>query len=98
MTATTKVPSPWRRMPHDPTDWFSREQIDRARLYQKPLSRLRALRLGLQLVVVLVFAFSEAGPRLAERVGADGWIQELLVIAIALELVGVLYDLSLIHI
>mgnify|MGYP001554149232 FL=1 len=82
-------------MPHDPADWFSPDQTDRARRYQKPLGRLRAVRMVLQLVVVLVFAFTEAGPRLADRLGVDGWVLELVVIAVALELIGTVYDLPL---
>ena len=53
------------------------------------------VRMVLQVAVVLVFAFTEAGPRLAERLGVDGWVIELIVIAVALELLGVVYDLPL---
>ncbi len=94
MTAIER-PGTWTRLAHDPADWFSPHQIDRARRYQKPLTRLRVMRMVLQLVVILVFAFTETGPRLAEALGVDGWVLELVVIAVALELIGVVYDLPL---
>ena len=61
-------PSTYRRVPNDPADWFSADELDRARRYQRPLTRLRLLRGALSLTVALVFIFGQVGPRLIERV------------------------------
>jgi hypothetical protein len=44
-------PSTYRATPNDPADWFSADELSRARQYQKPLARLRLVRGSLSALV-----------------------------------------------
>jgi STE24 endopeptidase len=91
---TTTFPT-WRRVPNDPADWFSEDELDRSRSYQRPLARLRIVRGVLGLVTIGVFIALEAGPRLVDWVGVTNWVGQLLVVIVALELLGLLYSPAL---
>jgi STE24 endopeptidase len=79
------VPSAWFRVANDPAEWFSAEELERARSYQRPLTKLRLLRTGVSLAILLAFIGFEAGPAIADSV--DGWIVQLILVLVALELV-----------
>lgn len=83
MSAAT-VPSAWFRVPNDPAEWFSAEELERARAYQRPLTKLRLLRTGLNLAILLAFIGLEVGPAIVDSV--DGWVLQLVAILLALEL------------
>jgi STE24 endopeptidase len=85
-------PSTYRRVPNDPADWFSADELDRARRYQRPLTRLRLLRGALSLTVALVFIFGQVGPRLIDAFDVTNWVAQLVVVLLALELVALLYN------
>jgi STE24 endopeptidase len=85
-------PSTYRRVPNDPADWFSADELDRARRYQRPLTRLRLLRGALSLTVALVFIFGQVGPRLIDAFDVTNWVSQLVVVLLALELVALLYN------
>ncbi|HSL56713.1 MAG TPA: M48 family metallopeptidase [Acidimicrobiales bacterium] len=91
---TTTV-SAWRRVPNDPTDWFSTEEVERARSYQRPLTRLRLVRTALSALAVLVIIATEAAPNLLEALGVRGWALELIVVVLLLEAVALLYNPAL---
>ncbi len=91
----TTALSTWRRIPNDPDDWFSTEELDRSRAYQKPLGRLRIIRGALTAITIVLFIALEAGPRLVEWVGATNWVVQLLVVILALELLSLLYNPAL---
>src|SRR5690606_38983175 len=56
--------STYRRTPNDPTDWFSADELERARRYQRPLTVVRLVRGALSLGVVVAFVVAQVGPRL----------------------------------
>jgi STE24 endopeptidase len=87
--------STWWRVPNDPADWFSAEELDRARRYQRPLTVLRLVRTGIGVAVALVFVFGQVGPRLVDALGLDNWVVSLLAVFVALQLVGLVYDVPL---
>jgi STE24 endopeptidase len=87
--------STWHRIPNDPADWFSADELERSRAYQRPLKRLRLVRGGLTLLVIGAFIALEAGPRLIEWTGATNWVVQLLVVIVALELLALLYNPAL---
>jgi STE24 endopeptidase len=91
---TTTFPT-WRRLPNDPADWFSADELERSRSYQKPLTRLRLVRGALTVAALAAFVGLEAGPRLVEWVGATNWVVQLLVVIVALEAVALLYNPAL---
>lgn len=87
--------STYRRTPNVPADWFSPEELDRARRYQRPLATMRLVRGGLSLAVALVFVFGQVGPRLVDRLDIEGWIGQLVVVLVALEVLALCYDPAL---
>lgn len=89
------APSTWRPTPNDPADWFPAEQLDRARRYQRPLRRMRALRTAVATAVVAAFAFGGVGAVVLDASGADGWVERLLVLALALQVAALAYDVPI---
>ncbi len=87
--------STWRRVPNDPADWFSAEELDRSRRYQRPLTRLRLMRSGLSLLVVSAFVVGELGPRLFDAFSLENWVAQLVVMVLALEAVALVYNVPL---
>jgi STE24 endopeptidase len=82
------VPSTWWRVGNDPADFFSSEELDRARRYQRPLTRLRIGMAGVTVVVTLVVIFAEVPPRLVDALGVDNWVAQLFVVVALLEVLG----------
>jgi len=80
------VPPTWRRTPHDPADWFSDEELDRARRYQRPLTRVRLVRTALTTGALVAVLATDAAPRLVRELGIDGWAAQLAVLVLVLEL------------
>ena len=85
----------YRPATNDPADWFSADELERARSYQRPLARLRLVRGALSAVVLLVFVFGEVGPRLLDALNVTNWVAQLFVMVAALELVSLLYNPAL---
>lgn len=85
---TTRLPSLWHRVPNRPADWFSAEDLDRARQYQKPITRARALRVGLSTAVLVVVVFADVAPRLVDALGVGNWVLQLVVVVAFLEVVS----------
>ena len=100
-TPTLAVPTAGARLttyrpaPNDPADWFSADELARARSYQRPLARLRIVRGALSAVVLVVFVFGEVGPRLLDALDVTNWVAQLFVMVAALELVSLLYNPAL---
>jgi STE24 endopeptidase len=88
-------PSTYRATPNDPADWFSADELSRARQYQKPLARLRLVRGSLSALVGLVFIFGQVGPRLVDGLDVTNWVGQLVVVLLALELVALTYNPAL---
>ncbi|MGH9188106.1 MAG: M48 family metallopeptidase [Acidimicrobiales bacterium] len=85
----------WRRTASDPAEWFSAEELDRARDYQRPLTKLRLLRGGWAFALALGFAFGEAGPRLFDALDVTNWVAQLVVYLLALSAVSLVLDVPL---
>jgi STE24 endopeptidase len=85
----------WRATPSDPAEWFAPDELDRSRRYQRPLRRLRLLRGGLGVALIVGFLVGRLGTRLPDALGADGWISRLIVVVVALQLIALLYDVPL---
>lgn len=69
----------YRRVKADPADWFSADEVERAKSYQRPLTRLRIADALIGLGLLLVIISTRAAPRLVDALGIDGWILRLLV-------------------
>lgn len=91
--APVTVPSTWWRVANDPADFFSPEELDRARRYQRPLTRLRIGTGILTAVVMLVVIFGEVPPRLVDALGIDNWVAQLVVVVALLEVLGLILSL-----
>ena len=87
--------STWRRVANDPADWFSVEELERSRSYQRPLARLRLVRGALTFVALAAFVGFEAGPNLVDALGLDNWVLQLLAVIVALEVIGLVYNPAL---
>ncbi len=83
-----RLPSLWRRVPNTPDDWFSPDELDRARRYRKPVSRARLVRMAMATVALLVIVFAEAAPELVDALDITNWVLQLVVIVLFLELVS----------
>jgi STE24 endopeptidase len=83
-----RLPSLWRQVPNRPDDWFSADELDRARRYRKPVSRARMLRLGVSTAVLLVLVFADVAPRLVDALDITNWVAQLIVIVALLELIS----------
>ena len=98
LAPTLAVPTPgaalatYRPTGNDPADWFSADELQRARDYQRPLARLRLVRGALSAVVLAVFVFGEVGPRLLDALDVTNWVAQLFVMVAALEAVSLLYN------
>jgi STE24 endopeptidase len=85
------VPSHWRRLPADPTQWFDADEIARGRAYNRPLERLGRIRLAASVLVLAAFVGGRAGPRLLDAVPLRGWAVQVVVVALALQATSLLY-------
>jgi STE24 endopeptidase len=82
------LPSAWWRVDNDAADYFSADELDRARRYQRPLTRLRLASAAATVVVTLVVVFGEVPPRLVDALGVDNWVVQLAVVVALLEVLG----------
>ncbi len=87
--ASTGLPSLWRRVPNRPDDWFSAAELDRARRYQKPVTRVRVARMAITTVVMLVIVFADVAPRLLDALDVTNWVVQLIVVVVLLEAVSI---------
>lgn len=74
----------YRRLPADPAEWFSAEEVRKAKEYQRPLTVARMIDGGLSLALVGVVISTHAAPRLLDAVGVESWIVGLVVVLAAL--------------
>lgn len=69
----------FRPVPNDPRDWFTDEEVAKAKAYQRPLTYLRVGKGGVALLALLAILVTEAAPRLADALAGDPWPLRLLV-------------------
>lgn len=87
--ATAKI-NPWKRFPATPEDWFSAEEIAKAKRYTGPLSRMNlAERLagGAALVSVI---WTQAVPKWLDGWGVDNWVLRLVLAMAVVQVVDLL--------
>ena len=86
-------PSLWRRTPHRADDWFDATALADARAYARPLNRVRLVRGAVSVATVLAFVGLDAGPRLVDELGVEGWVLQLVVVLAAFLVVSTLVSL-----
>lgn len=86
--ATPRLPSLWRRVPNRPDDWLSADDLDRARRYKKPITRVRLARLGISLTVFAVIVFADVVPNLLDDLDVTNWVLQLLMVMVLLTVVS----------
>ena len=69
----------YRRIKADPADWFSAGEVEKAKSYQRPLTRLRIADGLIGAGLLLVIISTRAAPRMADALGLDAWIPRLVV-------------------
>lgn len=86
----------YRRIKADPADWFSPEEVRKAKDYQRPLTYLRLIGGVVTLAVVVAVIWTHAAPKLADALGADAWparlFLSLALVMIVSEVVGLPFD------
>lgn len=83
----------YRRIEADPADWFSADEVRKAKEYQRPLTILRIANGLASVGLVIAVISTHAAPRLADAVGADGWALRLLVVLVGLLVVDQILDI-----
>lgn len=71
--------NPWRRFPAEPEDWFSAEEIDKAKRYTKPLARLNLAEKAAGALTIIVLIWTHAVPTLLDAWNVDNWVLRLLI-------------------
>lgn len=82
--------SHWRGFKGDPADWFDRVEIERGRAYNRPMERLRLVRLVLTTALTIAFIAGDAAPRLVDALDLRGWAWQLVVIALVFSLIDLI--------
>jgi STE24 endopeptidase len=84
--------STWRRTPADAHDFFTDEELARARRYQRPLRLARWLRVGITVGAVTAVVLTGAATEAIDAVGAETWIVQLAVVFLLLEAMLLVID------
>jgi STE24 endopeptidase len=83
----------YRRIQADPARWFSPEEVEKAKSYQRPLRRMRILKTVVSGAVLVAVLWGKAMPRLADALGVEAWPLRLIVVLAALMLLFAVVDL-----
>ena len=83
----------YRRIPADPADWFSPEEVQRAKDYQRPLTRVRIADSVVSALVVLAILATEAVPRFLDAAGLGAWPLQVVLTVAFLLVVSMPFDL-----
>jgi STE24 endopeptidase len=70
-------PTPWRAFPANPADWFSPEEIAKAKRYQRPIARVTAVDGALRLALILALVGLRAPTHVLDAIGLHGWMARL---------------------
>jgi STE24 endopeptidase len=71
--------NPWKRFPATPEDWFSAEEIGKAKRYIKPLGWLNAAERTLGGAALVALIWTHAVPEWLDSWRIDNWVLRLLV-------------------
>ena len=80
--------SPWRRMRADPHDWFSAEEIAKAKSYVTPLRRMTTAGKVVATVADVAVVGFHAAPELLDALDITNWVGRLVVTVVLITLVG----------
>lgn len=80
--------SPWRRVRTDPHDWFSAEEIAKAKSYVIPLRRMTTVGKVAATVADLVVVGGHVAPNLLDALDITNWVGRLVVTVVLVTLVG----------
>lgn len=82
--------SPWRRVRTDPHEWFSAEEIAKAKSYVTPLRRVTTAGKAVALAVDLVIVGTHAAPGLLDALDMTNWVGRLVVTTVLITITGTL--------
>lgn len=85
----------YRAVPADPKAYFSEDEVEKSKRYQRPLSRARIVGLIANLVWLLAYIHFDVAGRLTDQLGIDAWPLEVLVISVSLVVIGILVSLPI---
>jgi STE24 endopeptidase len=74
--------NPWKAFPAQPEDFFSAEEIAKAKDYVKPLRRLGLAEKSVTLLVDVAVVRLHVAPRLVKSLGVDNWVQQLIAVVL----------------
>jgi STE24 endopeptidase len=80
--------SPWKAYPADPADWFSAEEIDKAKRYLTPLRRVTLIDKSISFALLLGITGLHVAPNLLDALDVTNWVVRLLITAVLLDIVG----------
>lgn len=83
----------YKRVKADPADWFSADEVRRAKDYQRPLTVVRIVNSIVSIGLLAAIISTHASGKVADGVGADGWWLRLLVVLGFLLLVDSILDI-----
>lgn len=80
--------SPWRRVRTDPRQWFSDEEIAKAKSYVTPLRRSTAVSKAVGAVVDIAVIGFHVAPKLLSAFNVDNWVARLAIAVILVLVTG----------
>lgn len=83
-------PTPWRRFPADPADWFSAEEIAKAKAYTTPIRNVNIAVKTATLVIDLVVIGTHLVPNLLDSLGRPAWPLSVFIGVIVVNVIGLL--------
>ena len=83
----TPTINPWKRFPAQPEDWFSAEEIAKAKSYVRPLSRLNLAEKLVGGTALIAVIWTHVVPELLDDWGVDGWVLRLLAAMLIVQVV-----------
>ena len=81
--------NPWRRFPADPDDWFSAEEIAKAKSYVRPLTRLTLVERAIGLAALVRSIWTHAVPELLDALDVSNWVGRLVVALVVVQVMEV---------
>ncbi len=83
----------YKRVKADPADWFSSDEVQKAKDYQRPLTFVRILNSVLSLGLFLVVISMHLTVKIADRFGGHAWYGRLLVSLAFLLVIDSIFDI-----
>jgi len=83
----------YKRVKADPADWFSADEVQKAKDYQRPLTFVRILNSVLSLGLLLVIISTHLTVNVANHLGGNAWYTRLLVSLAFLLVIDSVFDI-----